>query len=93
MQVSRQLLMASPFSMDRLLAILHSIVPHSIPLSADIYSQISTLQAIRLLIRNIGVGADILDPSVRWKANFSWAYVHKIGRSIDLEIHDYVDNI
>ena len=90
--MSRQLLMASPFSTDRLLAILHSIVPHSIPLSADIYSQLSTLSAIRLLIRTVGIGADMLDSSVKWRANFSWDYVRKLGRSIDLDINDYVDH-
>ena len=84
--------MASPFSIDRLLAVLHSVVPHSIPSSADIYSQISTLSAIRLLIRNIGVGADILDPSVKWRANFTWDYVYELGRSINFDLNDYIDH-
>ena len=90
--MSRQLLMASPFTVDRLLAILHSIVPHSLPLTADIYTQISTLSSIKLLIRTSGIGADIFDSSVKWRANFTWEYARKIGKSIEFDLSDYIDN-
>ncbi|KAF2810873.1 uncharacterized protein BDZ99DRAFT_462173 [Mytilinidion resinicola] len=89
-KISRHLLMPSPFSLDRLLGILRAILPHDLAQTADIYTQIATLSSIRLLVRTGAVGADVLDPGCKWRVNYGFEYVSKLGRSVDFEIGEYL---
>ena len=89
-QIPRHLLAPSPFPLDRLLAIFHAILPHSVTPTADIYTQIATLSSIRLLVRAGAAGADVLDPGCKWRVNFGWDYVATLGRSVGFEIAEYL---
>lgn len=87
-KIPRNLLAPSPFPLERLLAVTHALMPHSMPQTADILAQIATLVSLRLLLRS-GAG-DALDPSVRWKVNVGWDLVASLGRSVGLEVRDFV---
>lgn len=89
-KIPRHLLAPSPFPLDRLLAIFHAILPHSVTPTADIYTQIATLSSIRLLVRAGAAGADVLDPGCKWRVNFGWDYVASLGRSVGFEIAEYL---
>jgi origin recognition complex subunit 5 len=89
LQIARHLLSPSPFTLDRCLAILHAIVPHDVPQTAEIYIQIATLRSLRLLLRT-GIGGDPLDVSCKWRVNAGFEYVSAIGRSVGFELSDYL---
>ncbi|KAK5139605.1 hypothetical protein LTR04_003454, partial [Oleoguttula sp. CCFEE 6159] len=89
-KIPRHLLSPSPFPLDRLLAILHAILPHSFVPTADVYTQIATLASLRLLVRTGTVGADVLDAGVKWKVNFGWDYAMGVARSVGCDIRDYL---
>src|ERR1700742_4471602 len=89
-QVPRNLLSPSPFSLDRLLAILHALLPKTLATNAQILAQIATLTSLRLLSRPGNSNLDALDPGSRFKVNCSWEYVASLGRSVGLEVRDYL---
>ncbi|KAF2427180.1 hypothetical protein EJ08DRAFT_593322 [Tothia fuscella] len=89
-KIPRSLLAPSPIPLDRLLAVLHSILPHSLPQNADILTQLATLSSLRLLQRAGVAGSDVLDPACKWRVNCGWDYVVALGRSIGLEMRDYL---
>ncbi|TLD31724.1 4-aminobutyrate aminotransferase [Venturia nashicola] len=84
-KIPRSMLAASPFSLDRMLAILRAILPQNLPQNADVLTQISTLASLRLLARASAASVDVLDASCRWRINCGWDYVAALGRSIGLE--------
>lgn len=88
-RIPRHLLNASPFPLDRLLAILHAILPEALSQTADIQTQIATLTALRLLQR-VGASSDPLDPACKWRVNFGWDYAQAVGRSVGFEIGEWV---
>lgn len=90
-RISRHLLTPSPFSLDRLLAIFRSLLEGSVPQLADIYTQIATLTSMRLLVRVGGaVGSDPLDAGARWRVNFGWEWVRGLGRTVGIEVGEYL---
>lgn len=89
-KIPRHLLSPSAFSLDRLLAILHSMLPHDLIPTMDMYTQLATLCSLRLLLRTAVIGGDVLESGARWKVNFGWDYASKLARSIDLDLTDYV---
>ncbi|KAF2840433.1 hypothetical protein M501DRAFT_931393 [Patellaria atrata CBS 101060] len=90
-KIPRHLLHPSPFPLDRLLAILHAILPHPLPHTADIDTQIATLASLRLLLRaGSGGGVDVLDAASRWRVNVSWEYVATVGRGLGFEVEEYL---
>ncbi|KAF2280490.1 uncharacterized protein EI97DRAFT_369283 [Westerdykella ornata] len=90
-RIPRHLLTPSPFPLDRLLAIFRSLLDAPVPQLADIYTQIATLTSMRLLVRVGGmVGADPLDASARWRVNFGWEWVRSLGRSVGIEVGEYL---
>lgn len=91
-KIPRSMLAASPFSLDRLLAILRAILPHNLPQNANALTQVSTLASLRLLSRASAASVDVLDASCRWRVNCSWDYVAALGRSVGLEIRDYLSS-
>ncbi|KAF2755192.1 hypothetical protein EJ05DRAFT_125888 [Pseudovirgaria hyperparasitica] len=89
-KIARHLLSPSLFALDRLLAILHSIIPHTIPQTADIYTQVATLASLRLLLRSGASSGDVLDPACKWRVNFGLDYVMTLGRTVGFELSDYL---
>jgi len=89
-KIPRNLLAPSPFPLDRLLAILHALLPHPMPQNVDIFTQIATLSSLRLLLRAGTAGIDTLDPRCKWRINCGWEYIAILGRSVGLEMRDWV---
>ena len=92
-KVPRHLLAPSAFALDRLLAILHAILPHDMRSTTDVYTQIATLTSLRLLSKGGGLGSsDPLEPGGKWRlgGQVSWEYVQALARSTKFEIADYV---
>lgn len=90
-KIPRQLLAPSAFTLDRLLAILHAILPHDLRSTIDVYTQIATLTGLRLLSRSGGLGSsDPLEPGGKWRVAVSWEFVQALARSLKFEIRDYV---
>ncbi|KAL9097728.1 MAG: hypothetical protein Q9165_000054 [Trypethelium subeluteriae] len=89
-KIPRNLLHPSAFSLDRLLAILHAVVPHAVPQTADIYTQISTLASLRLLSKAGAAGTDLMDLNTKWRVGVGWDVVNTLARSVGLEMTDYL---
>ncbi|KAK4580474.1 hypothetical protein LTR86_000677 [Recurvomyces mirabilis] len=92
-KIPRHLLGASAFTLDRLLSILHAILPHDLRSTIDIYTQIATLTSLRLLVRGGGIGgSDTLEPGGKWRAGLAvtWEYVQALARSVDFGLLDYI---
>ena len=89
-KIARNLLHPSAFSLDRLLAILHAIVPHATPQNADIYTQIATLASLRLLSRAGPAAADMMDSNTKWRVGVEWDLINGLARSVGLEMADYL---
>ncbi|THY69330.1 hypothetical protein D6C94_09631 [Aureobasidium pullulans] len=89
-KIPRHLLSPSPFPLDRLLAILHAVLPHDLTPTMDIYTQLATLCSLRLLLRTAVIGGDLLEPGAKWKVNFGWEYALKLARSVGFDITDHV---
>jgi origin recognition complex subunit 5 len=92
-KVPRHLLAPSAFTLDRLLAILHAILPHDLRSTIDVYTQIATLAGLRLMARSGGLGSsDPLEPGGKWRvgAAVSWDYMQALSRSLKFEIADYL---
>jgi len=89
-KIPRNLLAPSPFPLDRLLAILRALLPHPMTQNADIFTQIATLSSLRLLLKASTTGTDALDPGCKWRVNCGWEYVVTLGRSVGLEMRDWI---
>ncbi|THW49152.1 hypothetical protein D6D21_02625 [Aureobasidium pullulans] len=89
-KIPRHLLSPSPFPLDRILAILHAVLPHDLTPTMDIYTQLATLCSLRLLLRTAVIGGDLLEPGAKWKVNFGWEYALKLARSVGFDITDHV---
>jgi origin recognition complex subunit 5 len=90
-RIPRSMLAPSPFPLDRLLAVLHTIVPHTLQQNADMLAQVKTLESLRLIVRAGAVsGGDGIDAGSRWRINCGWEFVAGLARSTGFEIRDYV---
>lgn len=104
-KISRKLLGPQAFVLERLLAIFHAIKEDAdavgkyqgkvkpVPAtgSADIQMAIATLASLRLLVRlGPANAADILDAGVRYRVAIGWDVVRGIGRSLGVEVEDYL---
>ncbi|EME47099.1 hypothetical protein DOTSEDRAFT_122613 [Dothistroma septosporum NZE10] len=92
-KIPRHLLAASAFTLDRLLAILHAILPDELRINIDIYRQIATLSSLRLLVRAGGIGSgDFLEPGGKWRVGpmITWEHIQSIARGLDFNLIDYV---
>lgn len=60
--------------------------------SADLLTAISTLASLRLVTKvgNAASGADLLDGGSRYRVNVSWEVVRSVGRSVGIEVEDFV---
>ncbi|CAK4031135.1 Origin recognition complex subunit 5 [Lecanosticta acicola] len=92
-KIPRHLLAASAFTVDRLLAILHAILPDDTRATVDLYRQIATLSSLRLLVRAGGIGgADPLEAGGKWRVGpmVTWEHVQSLARNLDFNFTDYV---
>ncbi|TKA68159.1 hypothetical protein B0A55_07437 [Friedmanniomyces simplex] len=104
-QVPRHLLGAAAFTLDRVMAILHAILPHDLRGTVDVYTLVATLTSLKLLVKGGGGGGgrggggvrmggdgDALEAGGKWRvgAAVSWEYVQGLARSLDFELADYV---
>ncbi|KAL1796037.1 hypothetical protein ACET3X_006261 [Alternaria dauci] len=89
-KISRHLLTPSPFTLDRLLAIFRALLDGTVPQVADLYTQIATLTSMRLLVRAGAGSNDALEGGGRWRVNFGWEYARALGRSVNLEVGEYL---
>lgn len=92
-KVARHLLAPSTFTLDRLLSILHAILPHDFRSSIDIYTQVATLSSLRLLVRSGGIGSsDPLEPAGKWRVGpaVTWEYAQAVARGLKFDLIDYV---
>lgn len=60
--------------------------------SADLLTAISTLASLRLITKvgNAASGADLLDGGSRYRVNVSWEVVRNIGRSVGVEVDEFI---
>ncbi|KAF2711086.1 hypothetical protein K504DRAFT_404259 [Pleomassaria siparia CBS 279.74] len=90
-KISRHLLTPSPFPLDRLLAVFRSLIDGDVPQVADLLTQISTLCSMRLLVKSGGMGSsDVLGEGGRWRVGFGWEFVRGLGRSVGIEVGEYL---
>jgi origin recognition complex subunit 5 len=90
-RIPRSMLAPSPFPLDRMLAILHAIIPHGLTHSADVIAQVKTLESLRLMVRAGAMsGADNIDSGSRWRINCGWDFIVGLASSTGFEIRDYV---
>ena len=95
-KVPRHLLAPSAFPLDRLLSILHAILPHDLRTTIDVYSQIATLASLRLMVRSGGIGGmgggDPLERGGKWRVGgqVGWEYVLGLARTVQFELGEYV---
>jgi origin recognition complex subunit 5 len=57
-------------------------------IDGDIGMALTTLVSLRLLVR-VGAG-DMMDRSGRWRVNVGWEAVRGIGRSIGVEVEEWL---
>jgi len=88
-RIPRNLLTPSPFSLDRLIAIVQALLPHQMAPTADVLTQVATLSNLRLLLR-AGPAADPLDAGCKWRINCGWEYVTSLGRTVGLDMRDWI---
>lgn len=88
--IQRKLLGPQPFPLERWLAIFHAIVPHDATTgSADLLTQISTLSALRLIVK-ASASANIMDSGAKWRANIGTEYITILAKSVRFDVQDYL---
>ncbi|KAL7928704.1 origin recognition complex subunit 5 C-terminus domain-containing protein [Trichoderma chlorosporum] len=94
-KISRKLLGAHAFILERLLAIFEAVRTEWIDSAAvlsgpdgDIGMALATLASLRLLVR-IGAG-DVMDRSGKWRINVGWEVIRGIGRGIGVNIEEWL---
>ena len=90
-KVPRHLLAPAAFPLDRLLSILHAILPHDLRTTIDVYTQIATLSSLRLLVRS-GVGGDPMERGGKWKVGIQvgWDFIMGLARSVKFDLGEFV---
>nr|XP_020668664.1 origin recognition complex subunit 5 isoform X2 [Pogona vitticeps] len=86
-KTSNHLLGPKPFPLDRLLAILYSIVDSRVAPTANIFSQITSLVTLQLLTL---VGHDDQLNGPRYKCNVSLDFIRAISRTVNFDIIKYL---
>ncbi|KAL7271426.1 hypothetical protein RUND412_005822 [Rhizina undulata] len=87
-KIHRRLLGPQAFLLERLMAIFHAILPHKIPASVDLQTQIATLASLRLLVK--ASVTDSLEASTKWRVNVGWEFIRSMARTLNFEMEDYM---
>ncbi|XP_074798616.1 origin recognition complex subunit 5 isoform X2 [Natator depressus] len=86
-KTSNHLLGPKPFPLDRLLAILYSIVDNKVAPTANIFSQITSLVTLQLLTL---VGHDDKLDGPKYKCTVSLDFIRAIARTVNFDIIKYL---
>ncbi|XP_069587549.1 origin recognition complex subunit 5 isoform X2 [Ranitomeya imitator] len=86
-KTSNHLLGPKPFPLDRLLAILYSIVDSRVAPTANIFSQISSLVTLQLLTL---VGHDDQLDGPKYKCTVSLDFIRAVARTVNFDIVRYL---
>nr|XP_025034497.1 origin recognition complex subunit 5 isoform X3 [Pelodiscus sinensis] len=86
-KTSNHLLGPKPFPLDRLLAILYSIVDNKVAPTANIFSQITSLVTLQLLTL---VGHDDQLDGPKYKCTVSLDFIRAIARTVNFDIIKYL---
>ena len=95
-KIARKLLGAHAFVMERMLAIFVAVrnewAPHlgANILDGDVGMALSTLASLRLLLKVGAAGGDPLDRGGKWRVNVGWEVIRGVGRSIGVEVEDWL---
>ncbi|ATY67492.1 Mus7 MMS22 conserved region [Cordyceps militaris] len=96
-KIARKLLGSHAFVLERMMAIFEAAraewIDDGRPVGAagvdgDVGMALATLVSLRLLVR-VGVG-DMMDRSGKWRINVGWEAVRGIGRSIGVEVEEWL---
>ncbi|KAM7316005.1 hypothetical protein ACRRTK_024685 [Alexandromys fortis] len=87
LKTSNHLLGPKPFPLDRLLAILYSIVDSRVPPTAHVFSQITSLVTLQLLTL---VGHDDQLDGPKYKCTVSLDFIRAIARTVNFDIIKYL---
>ncbi|KAL2755115.1 hypothetical protein ACRALDRAFT_1071683 [Sodiomyces alcalophilus JCM 7366] len=99
-KIARKLLGAHAFVLERMMAIFAAVRTEWIAdgsglgigaagLDGDVGAAIATLASLRLLVR-VGATADVMDRAGKWRVNVSWEVIRGVGRSIGVEVEDWL---
>lgn len=101
-KIARKLLGAHAFVLERMLAIFAAVRGEWVDedraaslsgtrgaLDADVAMALATLASLRLLNR-VGVGGDVMDRGGKWRINVGWEVIRGVGRSIGVEVEDWL---
>jgi len=102
-KIARKLLGAHAFVLERMMAVFAAVrrewdaradaeLKAGAGMDADVGMAIATLASLRLLVRvgGAGVGGDPLDRGGKWRVNVGWEVVRGLGRSIGVEVEDWL---
>lgn len=104
-KIARKLLGAHAFVLERMMAIFAAVrrewwdygrgrqeeADTVVGMDADVGMAISTLASLRLLVRVGGAGgADVMDRGGKWRVNVGWEVVRGLGRSIGVEVEEWL---
>ncbi|KAK4694369.1 origin recognition complex subunit 5, partial [Lecanoromycetidae sp. Uapishka_2] len=89
-KISRKLLGPQLFTLERLFAMFHAILPHSYGGGgSDAMCELATLVSLRLVVKSGGVG-DMLEGGAKWRVNVGWSFVRNIARGAKFDIESYL---
>lgn len=98
-KIARKLLGAHAFVLERMMAIFTTVRNewgiggsgggNGSGIDADVGMALATLSSLRLLVR-VGGGGDPLDRGGKWRVNVSWEVVRGLGRSMGIEVEEWL---
>lgn len=97
-KISRKLLGAHAFVLERMLAIFAAMrsewaddggLTTGSVVDGDIGMAISTLASLRLLMK-VGTGGDPMDRGGKWRINVGWDVIRGVGRSLGIEVEEWL---
>lgn len=96
-KIARKLLGAHAFVLERMMAIFAAVRTEwadgsgvgAAGLDGDVGMAVATLASLRLLTR-VGGAGDVMDRGGKWKINVGWEVIRGIGRSIGVEVEEWL---
>lgn len=100
-KISRKLLGAHAFVLERMLAIFAALrsewaadgilgaSSNGSVVDGDVGMAISTLASLRLLMK-VGTAGDQMDRGGKWRTNVGWDVIRGMGRSLGIEVEEWL---